>query len=573
MKLKLPKDVMQNLVNEKGIVNPIVIRDYKDWRSEQEVDTEYLTAAEVDAIYVEVTKGEANLASVDCRRIARQIRNLRLLENDNAKISNLQTVADALKKKLMGVNKHWIYSDRDKEIPLPFFVENVRYCSATDRCPAHVQLDLENLHRGKKQNTSITIFRNHIKGESSTLMQICDAVGIRYNNEEFEAEYTAEYNRWVKVHQSVGEQFLVHGTYTTRSARDNSGYRDYTEVLFGLPEAPGRGVCDDDEDFEEASETSVSKCWKDKSKVKLEDEDSDDVAVKQALEGLYDIPVHFYVRMFDLKHHQFAEIHIRNIADYVYNEKMADELVLSEDRRDIIELLLGNEQKFVDVVAGKSQGLILLLTGLPGVGKTLTAEVYAERIKRPLYIVQCSQLGIDADSLEKELNIVLSRASKWRAVLLIDEADVYIRERGADINQNAIVGVFLRLLEYFNGVLFMTSNREDIVDDAILSRLSALVRYALPTEQEQLLLWNLFLTKNKIDYQTENMSRPACLEDLHELAAEFPHISGRSINKLVALAKSKATRAQKPVSLEMLKELARFQVIERVKKEKKELTE
>jgi len=266
------------------------------------------------------------------------------------------------------------------------------------------------------------------------------------------------------------------------------------------------------------------------------------------------LPVHFFVRLFDLKHHQFAEIYIRHISDYSYNEKMADELVLSDDRRQLIELLLGSDEKFIDIVKGKSQGVIVCLAGPPGVGKTLTAEVYAERTKRPLYTVQCSQLGINAEELEKELSMVLARAAKWHAHLLIDEADVYIRERGSDINQNAIVGVFLRLLEYFSGVLFMTTNREDVVDDAILSRLSALVRYELPTKEELLKLWDLFFWKNKIE-----LSNPT----LDDLVREFPTLSGRSINKLVSLAKSMSVRSSKPVTVGMIKYLSRFQAIER----------
>ena len=44
------------------------------------------------------------------------------------------------------------------------------------------------------------------------------------------------------------------------------------------------------------------------------------------------------------------------------------------------------------------------------------------------------------------------RAQRWGAVMLIDEADVYIKRRDDDITMNAVVGVFLRVLEYFNGL-------------------------------------------------------------------------------------------------------------------------
>ena len=90
--------------------------------------------------------------------------------------------------------------------------------------------------------------------------------------------------------------------------------------------------------------------------------------------------------------------------------------------------------------------------------KTLTAEVLAEYKERPLYSIQCSQLGIDPETIEKNLAVVLQRANRWNAILLLDEADVYITKRGSSLQHNAIVGVFLRILEYAQCILIMTTN-------------------------------------------------------------------------------------------------------------------
>lgn len=63
-------------------------------------------------------------------------------------------------------------------------------------------------------------------------------------------------------------------------------------------------------------------------------------------------------------------------------------------------------------------------------------------------------------------------SATWRAVLLIDEADVFLERRSPhDINGNAIVGVFLRVLEYCTGILFLTSNRVTTIDEAFRSRI------------------------------------------------------------------------------------------------------
>ncbi len=122
----------------------------------------------------------------------------------------------------------------------------------------------------------------------------------------------------------------------------------------------------------------------------------------------------------------------------------------------------------------------MLCAGQPGVGKTLTAEVYSEIIKRPLYRVHSGQLGLNVAATEAILKDTLTRAQRWGAVMLIDEADVCIKRRDDDITMNAVVGVFLRVLEYFNGLLFLTTNRIDDIDDASVSRCIALIKFYPP---------------------------------------------------------------------------------------------
>ena len=67
-----------------------------------------------------------------------------------------------------------------------------------------------------------------------------------------------------------------------------------------------------------------------------------------------------------------------------------------------------------------------MLHGPPGTGKTLTAEGIAELLKRPLYMVSTGELGTRSDQLEIELNKILDVAHSWGAVLLLDEADVFL---------------------------------------------------------------------------------------------------------------------------------------------------
>lgn len=94
----------------------------------------------------------------------------------------------------------------------------------------------------------------------------------------------------------------------------------------------------------------------------------------------------------------------------------------------------------IDIVRGKGLGLIILLHGAPGVGKTSTAECVAESLGKPLYPITCGDLGVTAESVEQTLANTFAKAEAWDCVLLLDEADVFLAQRTrTDLERNAIV--------------------------------------------------------------------------------------------------------------------------------------
>jgi AAA+ superfamily predicted ATPase len=81
-------------------------------------------------------------------------------------------------------------------------------------------------------------------------------------------------------------------------------------------------------------------------------------------------------------------------------------------------------------------------------------------------------------------------------VVLIDEADVFLEERSVhDIQRNALVAVFLRQLEYFAGILFLTTNRVSTFDDAFQSRIHVALRYRDLDQETRATIWRAFLGK------------------------------------------------------------------------------
>src|SRR5204863_1307364 len=109
------------------------------------------------------------------------------------------------------------------------------------------------------------------------------------------------------------------------------------------------------------------------------------------------------------------------------------------------------EGLFGDVIKGKHGGVVILAAGNPGVGKTLTAEVYAETTERPLYVLELGELGTNVAMVEENLQRVFTRVARWNAVLQFDECEIFLTERGEDLERSAIVGIFLRLLDYYRG--------------------------------------------------------------------------------------------------------------------------
>ncbi|KAF4308463.1 Multicopper oxidase type 1 [Botryosphaeria dothidea] len=242
----------------------------------------------------------------------------------------------------------------------------------------------------------------------------------------------------------------------------------------------------------------------------------------------------------NLKSKAWVSLFIDIAKDVPWNYDAFDRLVLPGKYKELmlafVESQATNRDVFDDVIEGKGQGIIMLLHGAPGLGKTLTAEAVSDRLKKPLYSVQAGELGSEASDVETKLEQILEIAAKWDAVLLLDEADVFLEQRShSNLKRSKIVSVFLRLLEYYRGILFLTTNRVETFDKAFRSRIHLRINYPGLDTEAKTGIW-----KNFIEASKKKNGSTVTEDDIAELS-KLP-FNGREIKNMVKTAQLLASR-------------------------------
>lgn len=209
-----------------------------------------------------------------------------------------------------------------------------------------------------------------------------------------------------------------------------------------------------------------------------------------------------FVRVFSLKHKDYIYVDITSIKEHEYHQDGRDKIVLPKKMLTALDSIFNAKQEnvFGDLFHGRHGGIVVMANGPSGVGKTLTAEVFAEYQERPLYAIEMSEIGTSVESVEENLQKIFARAKKWNAVLLFDEADIFLSERQAsDLERSAIVGIFLRLLDYYEGIFFLTTNRGEGIDKAFKSRVTLYLNYPELSDATRKTIWQNMLKAAGID--------------------------------------------------------------------------
>jgi AAA+ superfamily predicted ATPase len=245
-----------------------------------------------------------------------------------------------------------------------------------------------------------------------------------------------------------------------------------------------------------------------------------------------------WLTVFSFSAKKWGRTSVDRVSPIKFRDDAFEKLVLpAGDKRLVMALVQHTQASDVsDIIDGKGGGCSLLFHGEPGRGKTLTAEAVAEDLRRPLYAFGVGELGTEPQGLEQKLHSVLQIAERWNAVLLLDEADVFLEARAdGDVDRNAMVTTFLRLIEYYNGVLVLTTNRVRNIDKAFYSRLSLAIQFEdFTLESRQQVIRNL-LSANGV-----------ALSDDEIYALGEMGVNGRQIKKAIIGARSLARSEGRP---------------------------
>jgi len=217
------------------------------------------------------------------------------------------------------------------------------------------------------------------------------------------------------------------------------------------------------------------------------------------------------------------------------------DVILEPSAEDQVRRLIGAVRHLPSVlrrwkiggVGGDRGGVVGLLHGLPGTGKTLCAESIAGELNRPLMVARSSTiLSKWVGESERNLQSLFKEAKANGAVLFIDEADSMIgqRDKSNSEHSRSLINLLLSLIERHSGVVLLATNFRDGLDSALERRITHQVELKRPTAEMRRRIWELMLSEETLGVQELK---------LDELSARY-ELSGAEIRVVLLRAATAA---------------------------------
>lgn len=528
-----------------------------------DLDLSTMEESDINRVYNVLLQDEWKDATRPIRSSINAFKKMRVDEKGKGK--SFRELADSIREYIVeDAIEGWMFKMTDE--PTAALVTDVTFHPAVKTrdgvIPAYITIDLQQNDRGKRTRHQITI-NDYMGGRAAG--DVLAAQGWQKETEELHELYQEQLARYKEIRPMFGKQLRMVASqmWSKESSRRRGWGYDYDEdrnnVQQDLSKVGGGRLVHDDKIAEGVFSVSA--------RARYDDPDNPVISellaanIKKMLpaetKAFSRSPFTLVTKVFHLGVHENFNVHVMNLEVYKYDKTMRDKLVLPEMYGEVLDVLT-TDMKLIqeDIVEGKTGGNVVLCAGPPGTGKTLTAEVYSEFREVPLYKIHSGQLGTSPESIEKKLMEVYKRADDWGCPVLLDEFDVFGKARGDNLIQNAVVAVFLRTLEYQNNTIFLTTNRADDMDDAILSRCSAIINYDYPEAKELAEIWKV--QKAQLLPQLKD-------EVIDQLMAYFiehkKKMSGRNVKSTLQLAARWVAAKNREPDVELLKTAASFRGI------------
>ncbi|MFO7561125.1 MAG: AAA family ATPase [Enhygromyxa sp.] len=234
-----------------------------------------------------------------------------------------------------------------------------------------------------------------------------------------------------------------------------------------------------------------------------------------------------------------------------------NDLVLSDKLREALEDFTFEASERASFWEGpqarrlfpRGTGLVALFTGSPGTGKTMAAQVIAAQLELDLFRINlASVISKYIGETAKNLDRIFSRAARMNAVLLFDEADALFSKRtevkdSHDRYANTDTNYLLQLLEDYQGIALLASNKKNNIDAAFIRRIRYVLEFQRPEAGQRRTIWRRVLG----ELLGAEALRP--LEPTIAVVADAIDISGAQIKNAVLAAVFLARRARRPVGI------------------------
>lgn len=183
-----------------------------------------------------------------------------------------------------------------------------------------------------------------------------------------------------------------------------------------------------------------------------------------------------------------------HINDLIIHDKEVvslDDVILNTQNQKMIQQLM-REHKFIAELTqyGLPVNNKVLLQGSSGCGKTTTAKAIAQRMDKPILILNLSNIvSARIGETSQHLKQIFDKAARDKAVLFLDEFDQIGKARSStdkDVGEmRRLVNTLIQLMDYFpkNGLLICASNHPEVIDSALLRRFQLKINFEMPSKE------------------------------------------------------------------------------------------